>query len=110
MSRAKISISKRTITNAVHASQLFSAEQIVTLRRAMNATWQQIGHDCEQFVEDNEGAVEACIDADRLVFNCGWGDGGKADGAAADAIVRETIKRTSYAATLRALSALVSFK
>lgn len=52
------------------------------LMQAVNATWQAIGSDllqaCSECGEepDNEGAVEACFDADRIVMY--GGEKGKA--------------------------------
>jgi hypothetical protein len=85
----------------------FTAEEEKLLRRAINATWAQIGYDCEGLVSSNLDAVEVCIDADRLTFNCGHGAEGAEEGRAADALIAEKLKDHKYAIVLRALSKLV---
>ena len=40
----------------------------INLKRAIQAVWNDIAPDAEHYVEDNESAVESCVDADRLAF------------------------------------------
>lgn len=71
------------------------------MRDAIYAVWQQIGHDvlacCD--ADDNEGLVEMCIDADRLVC---FGE------HEAAALLNTILKDNSYPAVLTELSSLIS--
>jgi|APFre7841882654_1041346.scaffolds.fasta_scaffold315815_1 hypothetical protein len=57
---------------------------LALVRPVIFDTWQQIGFDCQEFCEDNEQAVEMCIDADRLLLN---GDSPEANAAVMEACV-----------------------
>jgi hypothetical protein len=53
--------------------------------------------------------MECCIDADRLVLQCGYGEQAKAEGIAADKLVGELIRQYDYNAVLRRLSKIIQF-
>lgn len=65
------------------------------LLQAISTTWGQIEPDCD-FVEDNEGALEMVIDADRLITFTG--------NTAAEAELHRLTMEYGYEQTLRALS------
>ena len=70
---------------------------VATLKPAMMATWNYIGHDVYEMCDgDNLCAVEMVIDADRLDM-CG-GD------AAANLLVRELCKEHGYSKVLKFLN------
>jgi hypothetical protein len=77
----------------------FSAE----LARAMNVTWQQIAADLYECSPDlsNDEAIEACVDADRLLFN--------GESAEAHAEMKALCAEHGYHAVLDALSARFKF-
>lgn len=85
---------------------VLSKDQVMLLERAVGAVWQQIAPDVLATSPriSNVSAVEACIDADRLTFNCGYGRRGKADGEAAQVLVRQMIADAGYGPTLRYLA------
>lgn len=66
------------------------------LRNPMWKVWNYIGSDCIDLVDDNECAVEMCIDADRLT-TC-------ADAPEADKLVGELIREHGYNKVLKFLS------
>ena len=74
------------------------------VKRAIWLTWQAIGHDVEQCAEEcgervkNDGAVESCIDADRLL------DYGGINGLIADTAITAAIRDHGYPKVLRFLS------
>lgn len=46
---------------------IFTEQQMTHIRSAILSVWQQIGHDIEvELGDDNEAAIEGCLDADRL--------------------------------------------
>mgnify|MGYP003382518353 CR=1 FL=1 len=75
------------------------------LLRGINQVWQQIGMDCEQCAAecgesiDNETAVEASMDADRLLPSMGF----VRDDGAAHRELRELIDAHGYDAVHRTL-------
>lgn len=71
-------------------------EVIARLNTPMWATWNYIGHDVIEFCEDNECAIEMCIDADRLA-SC-------ANDQGAQDLVRELIAEHGYNTVLKFLS------
>lgn len=71
-------------------------EVINRLQKPMWATWNYIGHDAMEFCEDNECAIELCIDADRL-SSC-------ADDPEAQQLVRDLIAEHGYNKVLKFLS------
>lgn len=89
-------------------AMMFNADEETILCRALHAVWQQIASDCGT-IRSNIEAVEMCIDANRLTFNCGYGKAGKAEGVAAQKIVSAAIAKHPYDKVLRELSKLVSF-
>jgi hypothetical protein len=72
------------------------------LRNPMWITWNAIGHDIIQCMEecgevlDNEMAIEACIDANRLMLN--------GNDKEADDLVRNACVEHGYSETLKFLS------
>lgn len=69
------------------------------LTRAIHQVWQDISPDCEGIGNDNECAIEMCIDADRLVFTAG-------NQAAQDELTA-LIQAHDYAAVLESLSSSI---
>lgn len=70
------------------------------LVRSVLKVWAQIGFDCEADCEDNECAIEQCIDADRLHPDMGFLE----DGGAAQRELRTLIATHGYPSVLRALA------
>lgn len=74
-----------------------------TLISAIWATWNEIGSDCMACSQEcgeeinNEGAIEACIDADRLSMH------GDEQGKSADAELDALLKEHKYDAVMKAL-------
>jgi hypothetical protein len=85
---------------------MFSGADEKLLARAIYSTWQRIGYDAEAHVEGNDGAVEVCIDADRLTTDCGQGN--EAQGKAADALIKSALDKHTYTKVLKALSKIVN--
>ena len=85
-----------------------SREKIVDVelcRGPINRTWGQIAFDCG-FVRSNAGAIELCIDADRLTsFARG---AAKDDALAAEKELDRAIKQHGYSKVLRALARSIS--
>ena len=81
------------------------ANAINTLAPAVVACWQQIGHDVLQCAAecgdevDNEEAVEACLDADRLLLVCNNKD--------AHTLHKELCKQYSYSVIIKQLAAQI---
>jgi hypothetical protein len=72
-----------------------------TLSEPIWDVWNYIGHDIEGMIDDNDCAIEMCIDADRLT-TC-------ADDPEAQAFVHELIKEHGYTTTLEFLSKHMRF-
>lgn len=70
---------------------------INTVRAAVNKAWQQIAWDVMELCEDNEQAVEMCIDADRLLLN--------GEDQVAHAAVKMAVQQNGYHKTLKYLAA-----
>ena len=66
------------------------------LRHPIWLVWNYIGSDCIDSVDDNECAIEMCIDADRLT-TC-------ADAPEADKLVGELVREHGYNKVLKFLS------
>ena len=78
-----------------------NADLINRLRPAIWATWEQIAADAADafLINTNEGAVELCIDANRLALN--------GDDPEADALVTAAVRRHGYLPVLHFLSARI---
>lgn len=70
---------------------------VATVKGPIVTTWQCIAHDVYELCEDNEEAMEMCIDADRLLLN--------GENPTAHALVRDTIRANGYRETLAFLAA-----
>ena len=68
------------------------------LKRAVENTWSQIGHDIGDV--PNDEAIEACVDADRLEYN--------GDDEEANKLFRAICNKHSYHAALQWLSNNIS--
>lgn len=79
-------------------------EQLKVLYPAIDCVWQQIGSDAYALEAEmgerltNKGAIELCIDADRL------SEFDKRYGPPADKLLDELLDKNSYTAVLNALS------
>jgi hypothetical protein len=67
-----------------------------TVRATVRETWQQIGHDVIDQCEDNEQAMEMCLDADRLLLNGG--------DPVSHAAVKMAVRANGYVPTLKFLA------
>lgn len=76
-----------------------SAEELKIVLASINATWQAIGYEAEQLEGgvDNAGAVELCVDANRLV------EFDRRNGKKADAIVERWCAESGYSAVHKRL-------
>ena len=72
------------------------AHFVNTVKRAVQVTWQQIGHDAEEHCEDNEQAMEMCLDADRLLLN--------GNDPVSHAAVKMAMQANGYGKTLKFLA------
>jgi len=70
---------------------------VSALKRPIRTTWQAIGPDAMEMCEDNEQAMEMCLDADRLLT---YGDD-----EAAHKVYKLEIAQSGWTATLKYLSA-----
>jgi len=87
---------------------MFNEAETKILASAIYATWNQIAPDAEAACRSNLEAVEACIDADRLTFNCSYGATGIQEGKDAAAFITAAINAHPYSKVLRALSKIAS--
>lgn len=79
------------------ATPVFSPAEMLVIKPAIRKVWNYIGMDVEDACgNNNEGAIEVCIDADRLV-SCGHSP-------EADKIVTDVLKTTDYSTVLKFLS------
>ena len=74
--------------------------------RAINITWQQVGYDALQMDSrmSNSGAIEICIDADRLWFCSGLHGKSFEDAVLADEALAGAFEAHSYSKVLRFLA------
>lgn len=61
----------------------------------IQTVWQAIAHDCLEFCEDNESAIEMCIDANRLATFAN---------KSSDDEIQQLCKEFGYQTVLRQLS------
>lgn len=88
---------------------MFTEGEAKIIHSAILTTWNQIAPDAERACEGkNEYAIEVCIDADRLTFNCGYGAQGIQEGKDAAAFITAAIRVNPYAKVLKELSKMVS--
>lgn len=78
------------------AGVAISDAEYARLKQAIEDTWQQIAHDLGD-VEDNEEAIECCIDANRLMLN--------GNSEASDKLVRAIASAGGYRTLKRRLLA-----
>jgi hypothetical protein len=74
-----------------------NAALVKALKRPIHTTWQAIGPDAIEMCEDNEQAMEMCLDADRLLT---YGDD-----EAAHKVYKLEVAQSGYMPLLKYLSA-----
>jgi len=82
------------------ATPVFSPAEMLVIKPAIRKVWNYIGMDVEDACgNNNEEAIEVCIDADRLTM-C-------ADEPEADALVKAVLKTADYSKVLKFLSTAI---
>lgn len=85
------------------AKQIMTTDEIKLISSMVHEVWQYIGSDAEPMCgDDNEGAIEVCLDADRLI-TC-TRPASKEQAAAAQALLRTKFDQHGYIKVMKVLT------